>query len=191
MSSKSAFREIVEVVVIALALTFVLKYFVVEVREIPSGSMIPTIKLDERVLVDKIFYKLTGDKATKGIKRQEIIVFEPPAKAFEPGEQKADFIKRVIGLPGDTVEVKPLDGVYVNGQKLDEPYVNEIARDGLDPDIYGTKGAVKVPPNSLFMMGDNRNNSKDSRKWGFASIDKVKGRAFLRFWPLTRLAILK
>lgn len=190
--------EAIQVIVIALILTLILRQYVIEVREIPTSSMVPTINVQERVLVDKIFYKLTGNKATKGIKRKDILVFEPPAEAFNLTGKKDDFIKRVIGLPGDTVEIKPQSGVYINGKKLDEPYIPKIIRNGIDESygpglnqkIFGTEGPIKVPPNSLFMMGDNRTNSSDSRVWGFASISKVKGRAIVRFWPLSRLQLL-
>lgn len=168
--------ETIQLVAIALILTVIIRTCIIEPRLIPTGSMIPTININERVLVDKIYWKFSE------LHRQDIIVFEPPPQAFAPNTEKYDFIKRVIGLPGDTVEIRRGDGVYVNGKKLNEPYVADVPNYDYGP--------VKVPPNSLFVLGDNRNMSKDSHEWGFVDMKKVKGRAFLRFWPLNRFGWL-
>jgi signal peptidase I len=101
------------------------------------------------------------------------------------------YIKRLIGLPGDTVEVKPGVGVFVNGQKLDEPYVNEIANTCTFARPEPICEPVKVPPDSYYMMGDNRNLSLDSRYWGFAQEERVIGRAVFRIWPLNRTGPLQ
>ncbi|NBV43246.1 signal peptidase I, partial [bacterium] len=100
------------------------------------------------------------------------------------------YIKRLIGLPGDTVEVIPGEGVWVNGKKLDEPYVNEIGATCtlVKPEPYC--GPIKIPAGQYYMMGDNRNQSLDSRYWGFARDERVIGRAVFRIWPLNRLGSL-
>lgn len=187
---KSFLRDFLEVIVASLILFLLLNNYVADAREIPSGSMIPTIKIGDRLMVEKVSLHFTD------IKRGDIVVFSPPPNI----NVKDDLIKRVIGLPGDIVEVKPGVGVYVNGKKLDEPYVNEVARSGIEPGssngaIVNSSNpnsiAVKVPPNNYFMMGDNRNNSYDSRWWGTISRDKIKGKAVFIFFPFKDIGALK
>jgi signal peptidase I len=156
--------EIVEIVVIALILSWVLRSFVVEARVIPTGSMLPTIQLQDRVVVDKLFFKWSS------LKRGDIVVFHPPAKAFAT----EDFIKRVIGLPGDKLEVKN-QKVYINDQPLVEPYIAEAPKYNYGPQI--------IPTGAYFVMGDNRNNSADSHEWGFLPAENITGRALFRYWP--------
>ncbi|HEX3014913.1 MAG TPA: signal peptidase I [Desulfobacteria bacterium] len=166
------FLEVAEIVIIAFALSWVLRTFVVEARVIPSGSMLPTIQLQDRVVVDKIFFKWSG------IHRKDIIVFRPPARANFAGQ---DFIKRVIGLPGETLEVK--DGqVYINNKPLTEGYIAE------KPDYH--YGPVIIPQNAYLVFGDNRNNSADSHEWGLLPASNIEGRALFRYWPLTRFGAL-
>ena len=167
------FKETVSIIVIAFLLSLVLKAFVIEARVIPSGSMLPTIQLNDRVLVNKFIYRFQTPE------RFEVIVFEPPA---ETGHHD-DFIKRVIGLPGDTVEVKA-GKVFINGEALTENYLKE------EPNY--NFGPVQVPADSLFVMGDNRNRSFDSHLWNtWLTLDHVKGKAFYTYWPLNRLDVLK
>ena len=164
--------ELVEIIVIAFALSWFLRTFVVEARLVPTGSMLPTIQLQDRIIVDKFFFKHFDQ-----IRPGDIVVFRPPASAHA----SEDFIKRVIGLPGDKVAVK--DHVtYVNGQPLNEPYLLDKPRQDFGP--------VTVPQDSLFVMGDNRNNSDDSRDWGFLPKENVTGRALFRYWPLNRFGAL-
>lgn len=167
------FKETLSIIIIAFLLSLVLKAFVIEARVIPSGSMLPTIQLNDRVLVNKFIYRFHPPE------RFAVIVFEPPA---ETGHRE-DFIKRVIGLPGDTVEVKS-GKVYINGEPLAEGYLNE------EPNY--SFGPVQVPADSLFVMGDNRNKSFDSHLWDtWLSLDHVKGKAFYTYWPLNRLGVLQ
>jgi signal peptidase I len=167
------FQELFTIVVIALLLAVVLRVGVVEGRVIPSGSMIPTIHEQDRVMVCKFIYWFEEPQ------RGDIVVFEPP----EELGQSEDFIKRVVGLPGETVEVR--DGkVFINGKALDEPYIAE-------PPQYEF-GPVVVPADSLFVMGDNRNRSFDSHMWnGWLTRDHLKGKAFMIYWPLTRVMLLE
>lgn len=166
----SFLKDTVTTILLALVLALVIRAYVVEARVIPSGSMLPTIEEGDRVLVNKVVYH------TREPERGEIIVFEAPVIM---GDSQDDFIKRVIGLPGDKVEVKE-GKVFVNETPLDEGYISE------DPNyIYGP---VQVPDNALFVMGDNRNASYDSHMWdSWLRLDKVKGEAFVRYWPLDRL----
>lgn len=160
-------REAVTTVALAFALALILRACIVEAREIPSGSMLPTIHEGDRVLVNKIVYHMRQPE------RGEIIVFDPPVQS------DYDFVKRVIGLPGDTVEIKN-EQVFINGVALEEDYVAEA------PDY--AYGPVKVPEGALFVMGDNRNSSYDSHLWEtWLPLDNLKGEAFVRYWPPDRL----
>ena len=164
--------EIVEIVVIAFVLSWVLRTFVIEARVIPTGSMLPTIQLQDRVIVDKFFFKYFDT-----IRPGDIIVFRPPPTAHAT----EDFIKRVVGLPGDKVQI--INHVTtVNGKVLKEPYLQEKPKNDFAPII--------VPADSLFVMGDNRNNSADSREWGFLPIENVSGRTLFRYWPLNHIGAL-
>lgn len=167
-------KETVTTIVLAFILALVIRAYVVEARVIPSGSMLPTIEEGDRVLVNKVIYHIRQPE------RGEIIVFEAPVNM---GVSQDDFIKRVIGLPGDTVEIK--NGVvYVNGTALSEEYTAE-------PPDYNF-GPVTIPENALFVMGDNRNSSYDSHLWNeWLRLDKVKGEAFIRYWPPDRLGKLE
>lgn len=174
-SPKSTARfllELVEIVLIAFALSWVLRTFVIEARKIPTGSMLPTIQLDDRVIVDKFFFK-QFDHLSPG----DIVVFHPPPQAHAT----EDFIKRVVGLPGDKLEVRN-HTTYVNDEPLYEPYVLEKSKNDYGP--------VVVPKDSVFVMGDNRNNSDDSRVWGFLPIQNITGRTLFRYWPISHLGAL-
>jgi signal peptidase I len=165
-------RENLQIVVIALSLAILIRALVAEPRYIPSDSMIPTLHVGDRVVVEKISYYLqppaTGD----------IVVFVPPDNLLEQGFTKDQaFIKRVIGLPGQTVAVKQ-GLVYLNDKPIVEKYIAQ-------PPNYRW-GPQRVPENQYFVMGDNRNNSNDSSRWGFLPQKNIIGRAVFRFWPLGR-----
>jgi len=171
---KSSFRfliELVEIVLIAFALSWVLRTYVIEARKIPTGSMLPTIQLEDRVIVDKFFFK-RFDQIIRG----DIIVFHPPPSAHATD----DYIKRVVGLPGDRVEIRNKK-TYVNGEQLFEPYLLENSNDFDE---------IVVPNDSVFVMGDNRNNSADSREWGFLPMENITGRTLFRYWPLDEIGAL-
>lgn len=166
-------KETVSIVVIAFILAMILRTFVIEGRIIPSGSMLPTLQLQDRVMVNKFIYRF------KEPKRGDVIVFAPP----DVLNSKDDYIKRVIGLPGDKIEVK--DGkVFVNDKALVEPYIAE-------PPNY-PYGPVVVPADCLFVMGDNRNGSFDSHLWNaWLTRDRVKGKAFVIYWPIKEIKLLE
>ena len=169
---KSGFENL-QIVIIALSLAIVIRALVAEPRYIPSDSMVPTLHVGDRVVVEKISYHLQPPKTG------DIVVFAPPEQLQEQGfTQDQAFIKRIIGLPGQTVAVK--EGlVYLNDQPLVEKYIAE-------PPNYQW-GPYRVPENQYFVMGDNRNNSNDSSRWGFLPKQNIIGRAVVRFWPLERI----
>lgn len=172
---KSTFRyvlELIEIVIIAFALSWLIRTYILEARVIPTGSMLPTIQLEDRVIVDKFFFK-HFDQLRSG----DVIVFHPPASAHASD----DFIKRLIGMPGDTVEIRN-HTTYINGQPIYEPYILERTIKNVDP--------IKVPEGSVFVMGDNRNNSADSREWGFLPIKNITGKTLFRYWPFDRFGAL-
>jgi signal peptidase I len=185
----SFLRELPILLVVALAVAIVLKTFIVQAFFIPSGSMEPTLDPGDRVLVQKVVY---------GPDRGDVIVFSDPQGRPGPDRgiiggfvhwlsrtlgierpEHEDFIKRVIGLPGETVELR--DGrLFVEGVRIHEPYL----KGAVDARDYGP---VRVPDGSLFVLGDNRLNSNDSRfGLGFVPVDKVVGRAFAIVWPPSR-----
>ena len=169
-------RETLETVVIALLLAFVIRTFVVQTFWIPSGSMQPNLTINDRIMAYKLFYGINQ------VKRGNVIVFKFPLNP------KQDFVKRVIGLPGDKIEVRDKQ-VYVNGNKLEEPYV--VHRDGWNTGVPRDQyEPVTVPPDSLFVLGDNRDSSEDSRYWGFVPAKNIVGRAFLVYWPPWRVRII-
>lgn len=175
--------EWVKSIVLALILALFIRTFFVQAYKIPSGSMIPTLLIGDHILVNKFVYGVRNpfnrDLWIKGRlpKRQEIIVF------IYPKNRKLDFIKRVIGLPGDVIEIRNKQ-VWVNGQPLNEPYVQHTDPKILPPELSPRDnfGPIKVPPGHLFVMGDNRDESYDSRFWGFVPIKDVKGKAFIIYF---------
>ena len=182
-TKKHVIREYAESIVIAVVMALIIKAFVIQAFKIPSGSMIPTLKIGDHILVNKFIYgtKLPfTDRIIIPLKRPnrgDIIVFK------FPDDEKKDFIKRVIGLPGDIVEIKG-KGVYINGSLIDDSYAVHS-----DPVVYPSGiqprdnfGPLTVPQDSYFVMGDNRDFSLDSRYWGFVKLNKIKGKAFIIYW---------
>ena len=183
LKKKSLFREYVEAIAIALLLALFIRGFVVQAFKIPSGSMIPTLLVGDHILVSKLIYGLrnpfTGSVLipVKDPERLDVVVFKYPANPSQ------DFIKRVIGVPGDIVEIVDKK-VFVNGEVLkNDPGVNKknnILSANLSP--RDNFGPVTVPERSLFVMGDNRDNSHDGRFWGFVDYKDLKGKAFIMYW---------
>lgn len=171
MQSKGFFRNWVLPLAVAVVFALTIRTFVAEARYINSESMVPTLRVNDRVFVDKIFYKL------EGIQRQDVVIFTPPPQAHTTD----DYIKRVLGLPGDEIEIKD-SALFVNGEKMEELYIAEA--------MEGSYGPVVVPEGQIFVLGDNRNNSSDSRAWGFVPLENVKGKAIIRFYPFERFGIL-
>lgn len=166
-------RENIRILAIALVIAIFLRIFVAEPRFIPSNSMEPTLHIGDRLLVEKVSYSLHPPRIG------DIIVFEPPPQLREFGYTgKQAFIKRVIATPGKTVSVVNQQ-VLVDGQPLQESYI-------LEPPEY-VMTPITVPPGTVFVMGDNRNDSNDSHVWGVLPQDNIIGVARFRFWPLSRL----
>jgi signal peptidase I len=183
---KSLVREYAEAIAIAILLALVIRTLVVQAFTIPSGSMMDTLLVGDYILVNKFLYGAElplADAHLPGLRhpeRGDIIVFKYPQ------DEKRDFIKRIVGTPGDTVQMRGSQ-VLVNGRPLVEPYVKgggasaHAGAPGYCGYAYGCE-ATRVPPDSYFVMGDNRDNSQDSRYWGFVKRDKIKGKAFLIYW---------
>jgi signal peptidase I len=177
---KSAAREWLEALAVAVLLALFIRTFVVQAFKIPSGSMIPTLLVGDHILVSKFTYGVrlpvvdTWVLGPRAPRRGDIIVFKYPY------DESRDFIKRVIGLPGEVVEIRSKQ-VYINGKPLQELY--PLYRDPVDRHTPGeVYGPITVPPDKLFVLGDNRDQSQDSRFWGFLDIHKVQGAAFIIYW---------
>jgi signal peptidase I len=195
--SENAWVEAFKTIGLSAVLAFGIRTFVAEARYIPSGSMLQTLQINDRLIVDKLSYRFQNPQ------RGDIVVFMPPQKAiscfnsFPDSDQSANwsnpptntnnqnnpklrdaFIKRVIGLPGDKVQVKG-DKVFINGKQLPEKYTGT-------PTNYQF-GPVTVPPNSYLVLGDNRQNSCDSHYWGPVPRENILGKAVFRFWPVNRM----
>lgn len=168
---KSIYREYGEAIIIAVILALFIRTYIVQAFKIPSGSMIPTLQIGDHILVNKFIYRF------KTPHRGDIMVFKYPK------DPSRDFIKRLIGLPGDTIEIKNKQ-VYINNQTIKEPYT---IFEGTDDPFYAPSnrdnfGPIVIPENHYFVMGDNRDCSLDSRFWGLLNYDLIKGKAFIIYW---------
>lgn len=197
---KSVIREYVEAILIAVVLAMFIRSFIVQAFKIPSGSMKPTLIIGDHLLVNKFIYGIRIPIIDRYLiqfnkpKRGDILVFKWPK------DESKDFIKRVIGIEGDIIEIKN-DILYVNGEKVETVYVakyndNDISEADRYEEFLGENkhyildqyvkyedfGPVTVPENSVFVMGDNRDNSQDSRYWGFVTLNKIKGKALIIYW---------
>ncbi|MDH3285791.1 MAG: signal peptidase I [Acidobacteriota bacterium] len=171
IAPKTVFREYLETIVICVLILVFARSFVFMQSKIPTESMLETLQVGDYILVNRFLFGAPGDTplrfiGQRPIERQDVIVFRYPENP------DVDFVKRVIGLPGDRVEIAAGD-LFVNGERLDEPYVMKDRRD-----LRYFFGPVTVPEDGFFVMGDNRDNSRDSRVWGRVPRSLVKGRAF-------------
>jgi len=184
IKEKSIVREYAEAIIVALLLAFFIRTFVVQAFKIPSGSMIPTLLIGDHILVNKFGYgvknPLNGDVwiAAGDPQRHDVIVFQYPQNP------SLDFIKRVVGVAGDRVEIVQKK-VLVNGEPFSEPNAVNLEEDIL-PSPRDNMSPITVPPGSVFVMGDNRDNSHDSRFWGFVDLKAIKGKAFILYWSWDR-----
>ena len=194
------FREIIETVVFVVVMVILIRFFIGEIRWIPSASMHPTLVEGDRIVVERYsrFYKTP--------ERGEIMVFYPPFEKLQTTPWKVfsrltgffckdiAYIKRVIGMPGDKFEIKTDSygkcTVYINDEPLNEPYIQSAYYDK-PCNSEMLCGPVIIPEHHYMMMGDNRGNSYDGRYWGLLSEDRFIGRAVFRFWPFTRVKVLK
>jgi len=201
--------ELLDSAIIAVVLVFfIIRPFVLQAFFIPTGSMIPTLREGDRLLATKFVYHFHPPR------HSDVVVFDAPETALRMQSQAYDtkepveYVKRVIGVPGDHIRIKMDDGVYVNGVRLDEPYINNVPdynfpldSDGsisagdsavdkqLAPNIH--HGELVVPEGYLFVLGDNRTESLDGHLWGLLKQDRVIGRAFYIFWPLSRKGLIR
>lgn len=184
----SGIRETIEAVLIAFLIALVIRTFVLQAFKIPSGSMLSTLQIGDHILVNKVFMGTPVDIPFTNINLFRMPGFKKPQRGdivvFKyPEDPKRDFIKRVIAVAGDTVEARDKI-VYVNGHKLIEPYTQhvdpEIRPKGADP--RDNFGPTMVPKESVFVMGDNRDQSYDSRFWGFVDMSQIKGNAVVIYW---------
>lgn len=178
-------RENIEAIVIAVVLALFIRTFIVQAFKIPSGSMQPTLLIGDHILVNKFIYGIgipfTDIKLldVKKPERGDVVVF------IYPEDESKDYIKRVIGLPGDTIRIVDKQ-IFLNGARYHDGfgvYTDPVTlQRGCLNGNRDNFGPVTVPPNALFVMGDNRDHSADSRFWGFVDINKVRGKAFIIYW---------
>jgi signal peptidase I len=186
---KPWYREWSEALFVAVILALIIRTFLFQAFKIPSGSMLNTLLIGDHLLVNKFIYgtklPFSDDRylSIRDPKHGDVIVFEFPEDEGKSYFKRRDFIKRVVGLPGDLIEVKAKQ-VYVNGQPFSVP--QELHKDQeMIPSVASPRdfvGPVRVPDNSYFVMGDNRDYSYDSRFWGFVHKSKIKGLAFVKYW---------
>jgi signal peptidase I len=183
---KGLLRDYFETIVTCVIFVLFARTFVFQQSKIPTGSMVPTLLIGDYIMVNKFAYAPVLESAPavarvervvlpiRTLRRGDIVVFKYPE------EPEKDYIKRVIGLPGDLVEIRDRQ-VYIDGEPIEEPYkVHRNVRGlNIDQDDYPP---ARVPPGQLFCMGDNRDNSRDSRAWGFVPAEFIKGRAFMIWW---------
>jgi signal peptidase I len=195
-SSKGSLVELFLIVAVALGLALGIQAFLVKPFRIPSESMVPTLEISQRVLVDRVSVRFSDPH------RGDIVVFKPPKGADDnvcgvnhpdneacpkptPERSDTNFIKRVVAEPGDRLKV--IDGrVYINGERQDEPFIRPDAGCG----ICNLPREIKIPPDHFFMMGDNRGESADSREWGPVPKKWIVGNAFFTYWPPGRVGRL-
>jgi signal peptidase I len=211
--SKSKLRQNIEALLVAIALALLIRTFVVQPFKIPSGSMIPTLLVGDHLLVNKFAYgtkiPFTDKFILPGIddiERGDVIVFIYPDYENDPSKKGVHYIKRVIGLPGDNVDIKGRN-LYINGEEVPLDFLGDfsdersgVAYDEYEENLFGKKHSViyekgrevtqrgnyipvqQVPEGHVFVMGDNRDNSQDSRFWGYVPIGNIEGKAFLIHW---------
>ncbi len=180
---KSTFKEYAEAIITAIILALIIRAFVVQAFKIPSGSMLETLQVGDHLLVNKFLYGLDLPFADKKIfamsapERGDIVVFKYPE------DPRRDFIKRVIAIGGETIEGRQRL-IHVDGRPIPEPYVKHTETTILPGDVSKRDnfGPIRVPEGKVFVMGDNRENSHDSRFWGFVDLEAIRGKAFIIYW---------
>ena len=205
---KSNFKELIDTVVFVVVAVIVIRFFIAELRWIPSGSMRPTLIEGDRIVVEKLtkFPNFINNHAFENTpKRGDVMIFYPPYVKLKTDPlsvfsrltgffcKDVAFIKRVIGLPGEKFEIKQSSNgayhVYINDKRLEEDYIkSEYDYHPCKNNMYC--GPFIIPENNYFMMGDNRGNSQDSRFWGTLPKERFIGHAVFKFWPITRIGVI-
>ena len=181
--SKSVVREYIEAIGIALIAALFIRTFIVQAFKIPSGSMLPTLQIGDHILVNKLAYGIRMPFLERYAVRfgnprgGDVVVFVYPV------DRSKDFIKRVIGVEGDRVEIRNKK-VFINGKPIEDPYASFRDANGGSTGVHlrDHYGPRSVPKDHIFVMGDNRDRSYDSRFWGFVNLKDVKGKAFVVYW---------
>lgn len=181
-SLSSFFLDMIETIVIGLSIFLVVYLFFMQPHQVNGQSMVPNFQSGEYVLTDKVSYKL-GDP-----QQGDVVVFHAPEAAHCPEGTGCDFIKRVLGVPGDTIEVKE-NAIWVNGEQLDEPYIPDDFE--ILPGMFTKDRVVTLQEDEYFVSGDNRPYSSDSRAWGPISKNDIVGKAFFRYWPLSVMGTIE
>lgn len=177
----SAVVDLIETAVIGISIFLVIYLLFMQPHQVSGRSMFPFLKDKDYVLTDKVSYRLHPPR------RGDIVVFHAPLAANCPTGAGCDYIKRVVGLPGEQVEVRD-NGIFINGSQLPEPY---IASDVLtEPGFFSRDRIVTLGEQEFFLVGDNREHSADSRAWGPVEPSNIVGRAFFRYWPLNTMLLL-
>jgi len=189
LKKKSVLRDWVESIIVAFVLAMVIRAFIVQAFKIPTGSMRMTLIEGDLILVNKFIYGAKvpftdlGLPALRQPKRGDVVVF------IYPEDKKKDFIKRLVGLPGETVEIKG-GSIYINDKPAAEAIFNRIYY--FNKGDFGSPGQkIVVPGNSYFVLGDNSASSKDSRYWGFVTKDDLLGQAMIIYWPPQRIRVIR
>ena len=206
---KANLKELIDTVVFVIVAVIIIRFFIAELRWIPSGSMRPTLLEGDRIVVEKLSKfpnVLKNHKFENEPKRGDVIIFYPPFVTLKTDAwsvfsrltgffcKDIAYIKRVIGLPGEKFEIKKSSNgayhVYINDKRMNEEYImSEYDYHICRENMYC--GPFIIPENNYFMMGDNRGNSQDSRFWGTLPKEKIIGRAVFTFWPLNRVGLIK
>ena len=191
VARKSVLREWAESIVIALILALFIRTFIVQAFKIPTGSMRETLEEGDRILANKFIYGAAVPftdfilSALRQPVRGDVVIFKYPE------DPKKDFIKRLIALPGETVEIKG-GSIYIDGKMVKEPQIYNHYYYNRSESDYGKEGlVVKVPEGSYYVLGDNSASSRDSRYWGFVPKKNVIGKAILIYWPPNRIRIIE
>jgi signal peptidase I len=182
-TKKTLWREYLEAIIIAILLALFIRTFIVQAFKIPSGSMLPTLQIGDHLLVNKFIYGIKNPFTGSTIiplgkpERGDIVVFKFPL------DRDVDYIKRVVGIAGDTIEIRNKK-VFINGKAAKDPHAH-FSLNTILPATAGPRdnfGPIKVPEGKIFCMGDNRDNSYDGRFWGFVDQRDVLGKAFMIYW---------
>ena len=178
----SIFLDLTETLVIGLSIFLVVYLFFMQPHQANGHSMVPTFNDGDYLLTDKISYKIGEPK------RGDVIVFHAPPAANCPQGTGCDFIKRVLALPGEQVEIRD-NGIWINSVKLEEPYLPKDIL--IEPGTYTQGKVIYLQPNEYMAIGDNRPYSSDSRTWGPVRRSEIVGKVFFRYWPISQMGVIK